>query len=421
MNPAQKAVQTVDRFQRRFPWLAFPLAVWKKFGDDQAGNLAALVAYYAFVSIFPLLLILFTVLEIVLRDHPALKANLESSAVKNYGPLGTDLTQNLGSFHGTGPALVIGILFTFFGARGVANAMQNALNSVWEVPKADRPGFAWASLRSFGLILVVGLGEIATSVLSSFISGGHILPGFAITILATFVSLLFNIGLFWLAFRLAAANVVSWRELRLGAIMGGIVWQILQLVGGYYIGHQLAHSQSLYGATFGIVLGLIAWLYLQAEATLYVAEANVVWVRKLWPRSLAPPPHTEEDVRAYELYAGAEARNKDETIRVAVPGSPGAEKAPASSPAAAQTEAAQTEAAQTEATGTEATGTEATGTEATGTEATGTEATGTEATRTEATRTEATRTEATRTEPEKSTVSAKRARGEDPHDSGDDR
>ena len=386
MNPAQKAVQTVDRFQRRFPWLAFPLAVWKKFGDDQAGNLAALVAYYAFVSIFPLLLILFTVLEIVLRDHPALKANLESSAVKNYGPLGTDLTQNLGSFHGTGPALVIGILFTFFGARGVANAMQNALNSVWEVPKADRPGFAWASLRSFGLILVVGLGEIATSVLSSFISGGHILPGFAITILATFVSLLFNIGLFWLAFRLAAANVVSWRELRLGAIMGGIVWQILQLVGGYYIGHQLAHSQSLYGATFGIVLGLIAWLYLQAEATLYVAEANVVWVRKLWPRSLAPPPHTEEDVRAYELYAGAEARNKDETIRVAVPGSPGAEKAPASSPAAAQTEAA-----QTEATGTEATGTEAT------------------------------RTEATRTEPEKSTVSAKRARGEDPHDSGDDR
>jgi membrane protein len=406
MNPAQKAVQTVDRFQRRFPWLAFPLAVWKKFGDDQAGNLAALVAYYAFVSIFPLLLILFTVLEIVLRDHPALKANLESSAVKNYGPLGTDLTQNLGSFHGTGPALVIGILFTFFGARGVANAMQNALNSVWEVPKADRPGFAWASLRSFGLILVVGLGEIATSVLSSFISGGHILPGFAITILATFVSLLFNIGLFWLAFRLAAANVVSWRELRLGAIMGGIVWQILQLVGGYYIGHQLAHSQSLYGATFGIVLGLIAWLYLQAEATLYVAEANVVWVRKLWPRSLAPPPHTEEDVRAYELYAGAEARNKDETIRVAVPGSPGAEKAPASSPAAAQTEAAQTE---------------ATGTEATGTEATGTEATRTEATRTEATRTEATRTEATRTEPEKSTVSAKRARGEDPHDSGDDR
>ncbi len=369
MNPAQKAVQTVDRFQRRFPWLAFPVAVWKKFGDDQAGNLAALVAYYAFVSIFPLLLVLVTVLEIVLRDHAALATTLENGAVKNYGVLGTSLTSSVKSFHGGGPALVIGILLTFLGARGVANAMQNALNSVWEVPKADRPGFPWSYLRSFGLILVVGLGEIATSVLSSFISNGHLLPGFAIKILVTLVTLLFNIGLFWLAFRLAAAKTITWRDLRLGAILGGIVWQILQLVGGYYIGHQLAHSTSLYGSTFAIVLGLIAWLYLQAEATLYVAEANVVWVRKLWPRSLAPPPHTEEDVRAYELYAEAEARKKDETISVAVPGSPGspgAEKAPASSPAAAQTEA-------------------------------------------------------TRTEPEKSTVSAKRARGEDPHDSGDDR
>ena len=128
------------------------------------------------------------------------------------------------------------------------------------------------------------------------------------------------------------------------------------------------------GNLAALVACLIAWLYLQAEATLYVAEANVVWVRKLWPRSLAPPPHTEEDVRADELYAEAEARNKDDTISVAIPGRPGEggnEKAPAGPPAAA--------------------------------------------------RTEATWTEATQTGPEKSTVSAKRARGEDPDDSGDDR
>jgi membrane protein len=360
MNPAEKAIKLLDRFQQRFPWLAFPVAVWKKFGDDQAGNLAALVAYYAFASILPLLLVLVTVMGIVLRDHSALQTRLEKAAVKNYGQLGSQLT-NIGSFHETGPALVIGILLTFYGARGIANAMQNALNSVWEVPKADRPGFPWSYLRSFGLILVVGLGEIGTSVLSSFISGGHILPGFAVTVLATIVSLIFNIGLFWLAFRLGTAKAITWRELRLGAIMGGVVWQILQLIGGFYIGHELAHSRSLYGATFGVVLGLLAWLYLQAEATLYVAEANVVWVRKLWPRSLAPPPHTEEDVRAYELYAEAEARNKDETISVAVPGAPDDEKAPANSPAA------------------------------------------------------------TPAEPEKSAVSAKPARGEDPHDSGDDR
>lgn len=326
MNPAEKAIKLVDRFQQRLPGLSFVVAVWKKFGDDQAGNLAALIAYYAFVSIFPLLLILFTVLNIVLRDHQALQKQVVSSALANYPGFGSLLQNSIKSFHETGAALVFGIILTVLGTRGVANAIQNALNSVWEVPKATRPGFPWSWLRSFGLILVVGVGEILTSVASGFISSASFLPGFALKAAATAVTLVFNIGLFWLAFRLATAKAISWRELRLGAILGGIVWQVLQLLGGYYVTHQIVHSRSLYGQTIGVVLGLIAWLYLQAEATLYVAEANVVWVRKLWPRSLAPPPHTEEDIRAYELYAQAEARQADETVKVAVTDLPRDEK-----------------------------------------------------------------------------------------------
>jgi YihY family inner membrane protein len=320
MNPAEKTLRIVDRFQQRQPWLAFPVAVWKKFGDDQAGNLAALIAYYAFVSIFPLFLILTTVLDIVLRDHPTIKAELETSALANYPVVGDQIKSNVHTLSSTGPALVVGIVLTLLGARGVANAIQNALNSVWEVPKSSRPGFPWSWLRSFGLIFVVGGGTIATTVLSGAIGGaGHVLPGFAVKIAATAVSLAANIGLFWLGFRLATANIVTWKDLRLGAIISGCAWQILQLVGGYIVGHQLAHSSSLYG-TFGVVLGLIAWLYLQAEATLYAAEANVVLVRRLWPRSLAPPPHTPEDVRALRLYAEAEERDKKIPVSVAVPG-----------------------------------------------------------------------------------------------------
>ena len=234
--------------------------------------------------------------------------------------VGDQIKSNVHTLSSTGPALVIGIVLTLLGARGVANAIQNALNSVWEVPKSSRPGFPWSWLRSFGLIFVVGGGTIATTVLSGAIGGaGHVLPGFAVKIAATAVSLAANIGLFWLGFRLATANIVTWKDLRLGAIISGCAWQILQLVGGYFVGHQLAHSSSLYG-TFGVVLGLIAWLYLQAEATLYAAEANVVLVRRLWPRSLAPPPHTPEDVRALRLYAEAEERDKKIPVSVAVPG-----------------------------------------------------------------------------------------------------
>ena len=328
MNAAEKAIKFVDRFQQRLPGLSFVVAVWKKFGDDQAGNLAALIAYYAFVSLFPLLLILFTVLNIVLRDNQELQDEVIRSALTDYPGFASLLQNSVKSFNETGPALVFSVILTVLGTRGVANAIQNALNSVWEVPREHRPGFPWSWLRSFGLILVVGVGVIATSVASGFVSAATFLPGFALKAAGIAVTLVFNVGLFWLAFRLATAKAVTWRELRSGAILGGIVWEILQLAGGYYVTHALVHSKSLYGSTIGVVLGLIAWLYLQAQATLYVAETNVVWVRKLWPRSLAPPPLTRQDARAYELYAQAEDRSKSETVDVHVSAAPEDEKMP---------------------------------------------------------------------------------------------
>jgi YihY family inner membrane protein len=325
-HTAKKAIRALDRFQQRLPGLAFPVAVWKKFSDDQAGNLAALISYYAFLAIFPLLLILFTVLNVVLRDHKSLQDQVINGALTDYPGFASLLRDSIKSFHETGPALVFGVILTVLGTRGVANAIQNALNSVWEVPRSQRPGFPWSWLRSFALILilVVGVGEILVSVGSGFIAAATFLPGFALKAASTVVTLACNIGLFWLAFRLATAKAVTWRDLRLGALAGGAVWQILQLVGGYYITHEVVHSKSLYGQTIGVVLGLIAWMFLQAEATLYVAEANVVWVRKLWPRSLAAPPQTKEDVRAYELYAQAQDR-KGESVSVDVTSLPDAE------------------------------------------------------------------------------------------------
>src|SRR5713226_345093 len=128
MNAAQRAVHAVDRFQQGRPWLAFPVAVWKKFGDDQAGDLAALVAYYAFASLFPLLLVLVTVLDIVLKHDPALRQTVLSSAFGQFPVIGPQLKNNVHSLQQTGAALVIGLLLTFLGARGVAGAVQNALN-----------------------------------------------------------------------------------------------------------------------------------------------------------------------------------------------------------------------------------------------------------------------------------------------------
>ena len=311
MNMVKRATRAADTLQQRYAWLAVPVAVWKKFGDDQAGNLAALVAYYAFFSIFPLMLVLVTVLDIALKNHPALQHRLLNSALSQYPLIGQQLG-HIGPLHQSGLALAVGLVGTFIGARGVATAMQNALNTVWEIPFARRPGFPWSWLRSFGLIVVIGLGLIGTTVLSTLASGGadRVIPGFGGKIVALLVSLVLNVGVFWLAFKLGTAREIGWRQLRLGAVIAAVIWQILQYVGGYFISHQLAHASPVYG-TFAVVIGLLAWLYLQAELTLYAVEINVVRALRLWPRSIAPPPYTEQDRRAFQLYTQVEKRGED--------------------------------------------------------------------------------------------------------------
>src|SRR6516165_5833845 len=255
MSALNRAVATADRTQQRWPWLAFPVAVWKKFGDDQAGNLAALIAYYGFASLFPLLLVFVTVLDIVLRNDPKLREQVVSSTFGQFPVIGPQLEANVHSLSATGPALVIGLILTFLGARGVAGAVQNALNTVWAVPYYQRPGFPWSLLRGIAMIIVVGLGLIVTSFLAGVAAGvGHVITGTSGPVGTIAVSLLVNIGLFWLAFRLATAREVTWREHFPGALLSAIVWQILQLAGTAIVGHQISHSSSMYGM-FGIVLG----------------------------------------------------------------------------------------------------------------------------------------------------------------------
>jgi membrane protein len=316
MNMVKRAVHAADTLQQRHAWLALPVAVWKKFGDDQAGNLAALIAYYAFVAIFPLLLVLVTVLDLVLKNDPGLQHQLLNSALSHYPVIGQQLG-HIGRLPESGLALVVGLLGTFIGARGVATAIQNALNAVWEVPFARRPGFLWSLLRSFGLLVVIGLGLVGTTVLVTLASGGadRVIPAFGGKVVALLVALTVNVAVFWLSFRLGTAREIGWRQLRLGAVIAGVIWQILGYVGGYFVSHQLAHASPLYG-TFAVVIGLLAWLYLEAELTLYAVEINVVIAFRLWPRSVAPPPYTEQDRKAFQLYAQMEERSKDMDIVV---------------------------------------------------------------------------------------------------------
>ncbi len=307
-------IDWADRFQQRHPGAGFPFAVVKKFGDDQAGNLAALIAYYGFFSLFPLLLVLVTVLGFVLHGNTDLQHRILNSTLGQFPIIGKQLQSNVHSLTGSGLGLVIGVLGTLYGGLGVGSAAQNAMNEVWDVPIAERPGFMPRLARSLLVLVVVGVGILGTTLLSGFgtSSGSYGIP---LRIAALALSTVLNVGLFALAFKVLTARKLAWRDLLTGAIVAAIAWQLLQAVGGYYVSHQLKNASEVYGF-FGVVIGLLSWLYLEAQVTLLAAEVNVVRADKLWPRSLAPPPLNEADQRAYARYANVEERRPEEDVDV---------------------------------------------------------------------------------------------------------
>jgi len=325
VNRIRAAIRHFDAFQQRHSWAAFPVAVGRKFSDDRAGSLGAVIAYYAFLAVFPLLLVLVVVLGVVLHGHPALQQKALGSALADFPVIGGALRTNVSGLHRTGLSLVLGLLGTLVGARGVANAAQYAFNTVWAVPYKRRPGFPGSQFRSFAAIGVIGLGVLTTTVLSGFAEGVSHLPvlvqaGVRAAAFAT--SLALNIALFWLGFRITTAAEVPTRALRTGAVLAAVAWQILQAAGGYLIGHELRHASTLYGV-FGLVLGLLFWLHIQAQLTLFVVEADVVRTRGLWPRSLLPPPYTEADRESFTAYAKVEERHDEVTVDVTVDDSGG--------------------------------------------------------------------------------------------------
>ena len=314
MNPAKQAksiARNADSFQRRQGWLAFPYAVVRKFGEDQAGNLAALIAYYGFFSVFPLLLVLVSVLGMVLGGHPALQQRVLGSALAEFPVLGTQLKGNIRALHGGGVTLAVGIALTLWSGLGVVKAAETAMNTVWNVPFKERPNFLYATVRALLMLAVLGIITLAAAVVAGVGTGGG---SWWQAVLGVAASLLLNVLLFLLAFMILTAAPVGCAQLWPGAVVGAVAWTVLQAFGGYYVGHQLKSASEVYG-TFALVIGLLGWIYLGAQVTLLAAEINVVRAKRLWPRSVVQePPLTEADQRALRHYAEQEERRHDEDV-----------------------------------------------------------------------------------------------------------
>jgi len=305
----------LDRAQQRRWRVAVFVATVKKFKEDHSSDLASMIAFWAFFSIFPLFLVGVTVLGFILHGHTH---DVVLKHIAELFPL-LDLSSVKG-LSGSWWALIFGAATAIWSGLAVVKVTQNAFNAVWEIPQKDRPGMLEQVGRGLAALLTIGVGLIGTTLLSSFVIGNqsavHLawwsrIAGYAIAIAL-------DIGLFLLAFRLLTSREVTFRDVLPGAVLAGVVFWILQEVSSWIISRQMSRAAATYG-TFATVITILWWFYLQAQVTLFGAQLNVVLKKRLYPRSLFGEPQTDADYRALDAYAEEGARVKREEIEVSFP------------------------------------------------------------------------------------------------------
>ena len=335
MNPVERTIRRIDSTQQRFTPTAFVFGVIKKYGDDNGGVLVSNLAYSAFISLFPLLLILYAILGLIAAADPSFRESAvkAKNAVANQIPLlGQTLASNVNADHlqnSSKIGLIVGLLVLIYGVTGLAQAGLFTMEQVWNLPGPARPGYVQRLGRALLFLCLLGGGVIVTTGLaglSTYLQGW----GFWFKLLINVVTAAFAAGMYLGAFRALTPKGVPTRSLLPGAITGGILWTVLQVLTTWLV-HRFLHSNSAYGL-FAAVLGLLAWIYLAIEITVYSAEINVVLARRLWPRSIVQPPLTEADRASMALQALQNQRRPEQHIEVTFDDRPAGAPEPASTP-----------------------------------------------------------------------------------------
>ena len=329
MNPVEKTIRGVDGWQRRFGPAAFVFGVIKKFGDDNGGVLVTNLAFTAFLSLFPLLLVLTTVLGLVAANNHTVRTDVLNAVSHQVPLIGHTLTENVNQLQRNSViGLIFGMLVLIWGATNLAQAGLFTMAQVWNLPGPDRPGYFPRLGRAMLFLAMLGGGVIATTLLATL---GNFGPGgIWVTAVSAIGAGVVNAALYVGAFRILTPKTVPTERLLPGSIGGGIVYTMLQFVGTFLVGHYL-HSDSAYGI-FASVLGLIAWIYIAVRVTVYAAEINVVISRKLWPRSILQPPLTAADRVSLALQATQNRRRPEQHVDVTFDDQAPPPKRPAASP-----------------------------------------------------------------------------------------
>jgi uncharacterized BrkB/YihY/UPF0761 family membrane protein len=299
-----RIIAWADGLQRRHGVLGFPYAVVKKYGDDEGGRQAALITYYGFLSIFPLLLLGVAVLSRVLADNPDLRERLITAIVPE--ALRSTVEHSVATLPTSAVPFVAGLIGLLFSGTGVVFSVYQTLNHVAGVPYRLRAGFVSRYVRVFAMLGMLLLAAVAVGGLTVVVTAIPGVPG------VSRAAAVLGSALIIFAVVLAGAKVLLARPAPVlalwpGAVIGAVVVTVVLNAGASVLARLVAKAGPVYGS-FATVAGLFALLYLVGQALVYGAEIAAVRYARLWPRALDPGDPTEADVRAQALLAREQER-----------------------------------------------------------------------------------------------------------------
>jgi uncharacterized BrkB/YihY/UPF0761 family membrane protein len=302
----------VDQWQRRSGLFGPAYGVIKKSGDDRVNQFVVALGWYGFVAIYPLLLVVVTVFGFI--GAASLGHGLVST-LHQFPVVGSEFNPERGSssLHGSMLGLVIGVIGLVYGAQGVTQTAQQAMAQVWNVPELELPGFVPRLARSLVGLVTIGGAFVINAGVASFATDKGL--GWDVRLSIFLGLLLINVLLYFAAFRALTPGSIGTRELLPGAAVGSVGFSLLITVGAGLIQHQIRHSSATYGQ-FGIVIGLVGFLFLLAKISLYGAELNPVLARHLWPRAIVSSAPTRADDQVLRDITHQNLRRTDQRIGV---------------------------------------------------------------------------------------------------------
>src|ERR1700761_8325177 len=293
-----------DRLQRKHGVLGFPYAVVKKYSDDDGGRQAALITYYGFLSIFPLLLLGVAVLSRVLADHADLRRRLIAEIVPP--ALRPTIEHSLAAMPTSTIPFVVGLIGLLLSGTGVVFSAYQTLNHVAAVRYRLRAGFVSRYVRVFAVLATLLLGALAAGALTVVATALPGQPGVqrAAAVLGT---ALVVFAVLLLGAKMLLARQAPVRALWPGAILGAVAVTVVLNAGAPLLARLVAKAGPVYGS-FATVAGMFALLYLVGQALGYAAEAAAAPSARLGPRALDLNPPPPADPRALALLAREQER-----------------------------------------------------------------------------------------------------------------